>query len=738
MLASDQRIRVGEYDIFQDYSDKNLYYYLPSDAVTIADEGKALQFVVYQEGGVKAGSPPDFSAGIDKCGGFLTLEVELGPTEEEIKRILEELKESNPDAKLIQVPFKDGDVKLVMFAENSAKPDIAGGEASKPVSAVDLHFDGSTKPSLFGRQRAVFSVRLGGLEAEVIYNLLKGTTQTQLAVVYDLQFLGIMPAYHLKITVDFTAAEDYWDHHFYLDADVKGKKGDIAFAVAADVDVDYMIRELVDNGDITIEYTDFTEDHQAGPLPSTDQDAMGLIKKLVGAELFTPTAIPNAEYKALETAANTITKKGTEDDQKRQDDGEKAESSTAQGEKEEQKVKGTDTASDNNDNNDPSPEAVSIDIDAKIGYTLKRRDISEKKKRTYIFDQDQAQLFKYNPSGILTSSGELDANQLTYVALGEGPFKTVKIQITSNVDFDAFGINEIVLECLHSYKDDMERDITLAVPVNLNKEHPKEEIYFKSSHFYDSGNGLTYTTKFLFKDGKVLGGTGMLTELVNESKDSPTHNLAITINPNDVEKATPIAIQVGNLRFTDKEYVGASLELYDKDVHLLKVIPFTADTGLQHFYLVNDAAPYTVKKKFFLGDTFKDVPCVFLEDDGEICITEKMTEPANIVMSKPKKGLVKLGVQKGAKAFSETLIGLIVTLKKEGDDDSSIEVFLDADTPEYYLVFNCDQETPDSYNVSVVKEECDKTGKIKATAIENSDMKITSQSPDITIRTSYL
>lgn len=396
---------------------------MPSDDVSIADGGKALQFVVYQDGGVKAGTSPDFSTDIEKCGGFLTLEVELGPAEKELDEILKELQKAAPDAELVQVPFKDGDVKLVMFAEDSAQKAPAEDTTQKPVRAIDLHFNGSTKPSLFGRQRAVFSVRLGGLEAEIIYNLLKGTPRPQLAVVYDLQFLGIMPAYHLKITVDFKATEDYWDHHFYLDADVKGKKNDVAFAVAADVDVDYMIRELVDNGDITIEYTDFTEEHKAGPLPSSDPDAMNLIKKLLGAELFSPTAIPNAEYRALESAGNPLKQKKDDGaEEKRQEgdkkpaapdkEGPKADDGTDQA-PEDAEGKKNDTKGGNGEN--AAPVAVSIDIDTKIGYTLKRRDISEKKKRSYVFDQDHAQLFKYNPSGMLASPGKLDSNQLTYI-----------------------------------------------------------------------------------------------------------------------------------------------------------------------------------------------------------------------------------------------------------------------------------------------------------------------------------
>lgn len=124
MLASDQRIRIGKYDIYRDYSDKNLYYYLPSDDVSIADGGKALQFVVYQDGGVKAGTSPDFSTDIEKCGGFLTLEVELGPAEKELDEILKELQKAAPDAELVQVPYFGQDVTVGIASDTFRNSNI--------------------------------------------------------------------------------------------------------------------------------------------------------------------------------------------------------------------------------------------------------------------------------------------------------------------------------------------------------------------------------------------------------------------------------------------------------------------------------------------------------------------------------------------------------------------------------------------------------------------------------------
>jgi hypothetical protein len=286
MLSIDHQRTINGITVFRDYQDTNQFFYLPSDKVRIAKNGKGIQFVAYIDGEVVEGTEPEFKDDLDRTGGFLTLEVELGPNDSEVEELKEELEsEVGGDVKLAQVPFKDGEVKLVMFGST-------GGDANP---AVDFTVAGSAKPSLFGKQTAVFSLQLGGKEAQIMWNLLKNGSQTQIGIVYDLSFLSVMPAYHLEITVDFKATEDFWQHH--IDADVNVSSGSVK--VVSNNDIDLIMRDLVNQGAITITQVDYTGTGEGNPLGSDDPNAMKLIRELMSPTLFDATAIPREDYNVL-------------------------------------------------------------------------------------------------------------------------------------------------------------------------------------------------------------------------------------------------------------------------------------------------------------------------------------------------------------------------------------------------------------------------------------------------------
>src|SRR5690349_7819536 len=151
MLAIEHQLTVNGITVFRDSHNHSKYWYLPSDKVRIANNGKGIQFVAYIDGEVVEGTDPNFTDDMDRTGGFLTLEVELGPNEAELEQLKSKLESEAGEVQLGQVPMTDGAVKLVMFGSS-------GGDSN---SAVDFTVAGSTKPSLFGRQTAVFSLRLG-------------------------------------------------------------------------------------------------------------------------------------------------------------------------------------------------------------------------------------------------------------------------------------------------------------------------------------------------------------------------------------------------------------------------------------------------------------------------------------------------------------------------------------------------------------------------------------------------
>ena len=289
--------------VYQDYTDENSFYCLPDETVKIADNGRALQYVVYTDGEIIDDEDPDFDKDESRVGGFLTLQVELGPSEAKFEAIKSELVSKYGDGiSLSMVPFKDGDVKLVMFSSD--------GSSENNTEDFKVTIAGSTKPSLSMKQTAVFSTRLSNKPAQIMWNLLKQEGQTQVAVVYDLSYLGVMKAYNLEITVDFKATEDFWNHSFNLNAGVKNDN----INIAASADIDVMLRELINEGAITIKEVVYAEGESRDNFLGDDPTGIALVKKLMGPTLFDPTAIPSEDYSAgiNETIANRV--RGEEED----------------------------------------------------------------------------------------------------------------------------------------------------------------------------------------------------------------------------------------------------------------------------------------------------------------------------------------------------------------------------------------------------------------------------------------
>ena len=349
MLSTEFAIQMNGFTLFRDHADKRKYYYLPKGDVRIADEGRKLNYFAYVDSSM--------ASTLKEKGGFLTLEVELGPTDEELKELKGQFEALLPYAKkqalaekrakgenpneedweeedelsdnefqLVPVEFKDGKVRLLVLGED--------GSVTNPESQISVV--GSTKPSLYGKQTAVFSVRLTGDDADLMYQMLTAEKKigeensnstsnsegndsqyinSHIAVVYDLTFKGIEPAHYVKIFIDFEAVEDFWDHHGELHGNFDYSNGETKsyksssnsdkykISVFADVDLDFMYRTLINEGKIIVQHIDFTGKNEGSPLGADDPSAIELVKKLMSAELFEPATLPKEDYSALKDVA---------------------------------------------------------------------------------------------------------------------------------------------------------------------------------------------------------------------------------------------------------------------------------------------------------------------------------------------------------------------------------------------------------------------------------------------------
>ena len=349
MLSTEHPIQINGFTLFRDLNDTRRYYYLPKSEVLLSEGGKKFDFVAYHDFNTAEGKKNPTGENENLKGGYLTLEVELkNPDDDTLKnfkeeliknyqneKLLQESKEKNitdpkeidkyiTNQKNLQKPIVTGEdiiITPVQFNEGEVRLIILGNDGKDDGQNAKIRVVGSHKPSLYDKENAVFSVKLGAIEAEIIHKLLKNKltgenvsdakNSSQLAVMYDLTYKGVEPAHNVEITVNFKAVDEYKNHRFKFDSEFnfsnKDNKTDsdqkedgngYNIKVIADADVDVMLRELTNNGSIIIKQTNYKdgEDSILGP---NDPTGMELVKRLLSAELFTPVPIPYESYSAL-------------------------------------------------------------------------------------------------------------------------------------------------------------------------------------------------------------------------------------------------------------------------------------------------------------------------------------------------------------------------------------------------------------------------------------------------------
>lgn len=418
MLSTEHPIQINGFTLFRDLNDTRRYYYLPKSEVLLSEGGKKFDFVAYHDFNTTEGKKNPTGENENLKGGYLTLEVELkNPDNDTLNNFKEELKKISEDITgediiITPVQFNEGEVRLIILG-NDGKDD---GQNAK------IRVVGSHKPSLYDKENAVFSVKLGAIEAEIIHKLLKNKltgenvsdakNSSQLAVMYDLTYKGVEPAHNVEITVNFNAVDEYKNHKFKFDSEFnfsnKDNKTDsdqkedgdgYNIKVIADADVDVMLRELTNNGSIIIKQTNYKdgEDSILGP---NDPTGMELVKRLLSAELFTPVPIPYESYSALKKdSESTDSTSGNE----KPDDGEKPDSEESES---------SETKSQESKAQTASTEKADLITSAKNGISklasLFKKEDADKKSEDEAIDKEQKENTKAEKDKEIEKEAEKD------------------------------------------------------------------------------------------------------------------------------------------------------------------------------------------------------------------------------------------------------------------------------------------------------------------------------------------
>lgn len=661
MLSIEHQQVINGITVYRDFQDPNQYYYLPSEKARIAENGKGIQFVAYIDGEVVTGTDPDFSSGLERSGGFLTLEVELGPTETELENVRSKIEGAGDGVRLAQAPFTDGAVKLVMFGSTGS----TGGAAAN--SAVNFTVAGSAKPSLLGKQTAVFSLQLGGKEAQIMWNLLKKGSQTQVAVVYDLEYLGVLPAYNLEITVDFKATEDYWQHH--IDLDFGLERGDLK--IVSNNDVDIIMRDLVNTGAITVKAVNYSGGTDT-ILGADDPTGMKLVRELLSPTLFTATAIPSQDYNVLTSTLPSPTPTPSSSTPRPTPTPTPTPTSptptTPSPTTPTPSVTETPTPPSNDGGTTPIPppttqppprqttppptspppttpppttpppttpppttpppttpppttpppttpppttpppdeqEKVETKININAGYTMRHRSVSERVKRTFSFNKAEAKINKYHPSGALSVEGTaFDATkQVELVRLGEGPFKHMTIEVRSALDFEAYQIVEAIVHISYGFAgangDKTKRLHEKSIVLNLEKQ--RDQLHF----FVDEYRTLTYDyyVEFIHKASSIIGSHE--TKIKSRVFENVAEK-AISVNISDHSPLVPVEIQPGNIQFSNEGIQSVQVFVAPIKTGNGRTIIFKdGEVSLKKFLIypaVANKYEYYLREQFFFAD----------------------------------------------------------------------------------------------------------------------------------------
>ena len=256
--------------VFPDDSDPLQFYYLPMMPHFTMAPGPGgvslpqLQLIEYTG---SAGS-----------GGFINFDVNLGISSSDLNAVAQQVQRQlnlNGQVRLSPVTFVDGAVRLEILGAQTADSTPTtgqGGSSSTPSVATTtatsstagqpqfvIKIQNAAKPALYGDNQATFSVQLDQYGATLLDQALRGQL-APIGVIYSLSFLGLRPAFNVRITADWNRVQSY------LDTQYSG--GFLFFSTDIDKSVDKLIEDKV----ISIDESTYTTDSDLGTAAASDRD----------------------------------------------------------------------------------------------------------------------------------------------------------------------------------------------------------------------------------------------------------------------------------------------------------------------------------------------------------------------------------------------------------------------------------------------------------------------------------
>lgn len=629
MLNLDSRTDILGITVFQDADQPNQFYYLPGAPHITHDRGQPVfDLFSYRKGG---------TAGQDVAGGFLNMSVDLslGGLRDRIEARLKEL--HGDGVTLASVPFTKGTARVIALGEDSAA--LQGGvenettPAGNPLVARGPRFIenilGPGRPSLDGDNRAIFSFSLTEDGAAFFLGVLGGAVNARpVGVVYDLTYVGLLPAYDLEITIDFKSSYEYLRTRFTL--------GTLFFKA----DIDNIIEELQRRESIKIKEVARTlELSKPEAIAERQSRINALVKDLASGALFQPSLTPGEPRVKGDTVTATdpttaATSSGAQSSAAAAlAHGPTAATATGMGEalaRHErigapagQQPTGTTTGGTTTSpttTGTQQPAQTATDVWNNLGrpqaaFALKQIRQEEQRTVTYNLSQVSAQEQTVAPQAFIQFLASVhDLNDHVHIVdLNHPFFQRININVNArDVDFDQTGIVQMVVQLRYGRRPDGSAPKDTAEVILRSPDDSLDVVFFtdrEQRQWYEYKLIVDYRNDF---------GIGVKTSRV-EGPWTRTEARSLTAHPNWLGRTLPVMIQLAPNLPADVSQVQALVRYVNParqiDDSILVQLDQTKRSQQIFIRLADENEQFTVTSKLFYSDgTSEELPVLQLPD----------------------------------------------------------------------------------------------------------------------------
>jgi hypothetical protein len=295
--------------IMRDDADPLQYYYYPNNPQLALNPDGTPTFLF-----IKFKNNQPVPPGVESGGGFLNFDVDLrvdSDTLDEATRQIRSQMSLDQNPRLVPLQYRNGTTRLIFLDAASPATTPAGaapattvtagaatpppatttpagvaGAATAPAPALQFVESASysAAPSLYGDNRSAFSVSLTPQAATLVQACLSAPTFLA-GVVYDLTFVGLRPAFHVTLKVDWHQVYNFLENQFHASASVP--------FVTIQSDIDAATEKLIEQRVIDLQVVSYAAGAADADITKQKDAATDWVQKMVTDAFFKPSIPPH-------------------------------------------------------------------------------------------------------------------------------------------------------------------------------------------------------------------------------------------------------------------------------------------------------------------------------------------------------------------------------------------------------------------------------------------------------------